>query len=375
MGARAVPGAPKNVVLIFDQFEEILRVDPLNVDEKREFFRQLGDLLSEPRVWALFLLREDYLAPLDQYSRALPTYLKFRYRIDLLGLEAAADAIAKPAALAGREFSKEAVDQLLADLAAVKLQQPDGTFQVCTGLNVEPLQLQVVCRNLWDQVPANAAAILLEDVEKFGDTTKALSAYYANELTEISDGDVTRERDLREWTENKLITKNGIRDLVMRGAGTSEGLPNDLIAELVDAHLVRAEQRGGTIWYELAHDRLIDPVRLDNATWRDSHLHQVQKIASLWETQEKPDGLLLTGPALRDGEQWARQNQTILTVTEKEFLAASAAKHRAEEKEKRQARRLRIVTAVATIGFVVAAIVAAYAFRPVEACRIPGTRR
>src|SRR5690606_31393647 len=35
-------------------------------------------------------------------------------------------------------------------------------------------------------------------------------------------------------------------------------------------HLIRAEERLGARWYELAHDRLIEPVRLSNQTWRES---------------------------------------------------------------------------------------------------------
>src|SRR5258708_28895425 len=55
----------KNALLIFDQFEEILRVDADGVEAKRAFFDQLGAVFFDPRIWALFVLREDYLAPFD----------------------------------------------------------------------------------------------------------------------------------------------------------------------------------------------------------------------------------------------------------------------------------------------------------------------
>ncbi len=42
--------APHNVLLVFDQFEEVLTVEPLAVAAKRELFDQLGDLL---RNWDL----------------------------------------------------------------------------------------------------------------------------------------------------------------------------------------------------------------------------------------------------------------------------------------------------------------------------------
>lgn len=51
------PGAPPSMVVIFDQFEEVLTVDPLAVAAKEKFFDQLGELLRDPQVWALFVLR------------------------------------------------------------------------------------------------------------------------------------------------------------------------------------------------------------------------------------------------------------------------------------------------------------------------------
>ena len=80
-----------------------------------------------------------------------------------------------------------------------------------------------------------------------------------------------RERAIREWVDRQLITEGGIRGQVLMGAETSEGLPNAAIWPLVNAHLVRAEQRRGATWFELAHDRLIAPVRADNAAWFDAN--------------------------------------------------------------------------------------------------------
>ena len=93
------PGAPSSVALVFDQFEEILTLDPLDVDGKREFFRQLGEALENPEVWALFALREDYLGALDPYRDDVPTRLGNTFRIDLLAVRGRREAIvqARPA--------------------------------------------------------------------------------------------------------------------------------------------------------------------------------------------------------------------------------------------------------------------------------------
>src|SRR5271165_2252248 len=95
--------ASPNIVLIFDQFEEILTIDPLALEAKHEFFDQVGKLLQDhPHVWALFALREDYLAPLDPYAEQVPTHLKNRFRLDLLGREAAREVIARSVEEGGR---------------------------------------------------------------------------------------------------------------------------------------------------------------------------------------------------------------------------------------------------------------------------------
>ena len=59
----------EGVVLIFDQFEEILTVDPTNLAAKYAFFAQVGAALRNRRRWALFSMREDYVAALDPYLR------------------------------------------------------------------------------------------------------------------------------------------------------------------------------------------------------------------------------------------------------------------------------------------------------------------
>ena len=117
----------KNALLIFDQFEEILRVDPDGVEAKRAFFDQLGVVLYDPRIWALFVLREDYLAPFDPYARQVPTHLLNRYRIDRLNREAAKLAIEKPTSGGERKFAPGVVDMLVENLAKVNVQQLDGS--------------------------------------------------------------------------------------------------------------------------------------------------------------------------------------------------------------------------------------------------------
>ncbi len=351
--------APRPRLLIFDQFEEILTVDPLAVEAKRELFDQLGQLLRDPWVWALFVLREEYLVALDPYARHIPTHLTNRFRIDLLGLDAAREAMVNPAHDAGRAFP--AAEQLVHDLATLKVQQSDGSFAEETGPYVEPVQLQVVCRRLWDVMPEEDRSIDAVDLERFGDVNEALAGYYSESVARVAGGETVRERVVRRWFDDRLITAGGIRGQVLRGAGDSEGLANEVVDQLLDSHLVRAEQRTGATWYELAHDRLIEPVRGDNAAWRERHLSTVQRRASLWERQGRPPGLLLEDEELAGGESWAAADAASLTEVERDFLEQSRLSQDAAEREQRQARRIRRLAIVATVVSVLAIAAGVYA--------------
>lgn len=356
--------APQSMLLIFDQFEEVLTTDPMAIDAKRQLFDQLGDLLRDPNVWALFALREDYLAPLDPYAQQVPTHLKVRFRIDLLGLEGALQAMVQPAKEGGRDFP--AAEQLVGDLATMKVQQPDGTFVQQTGHHVEPVQLQVVCRRLWQAMPDEDRSIDAEDLEQFGDVSEALAGYYADSVRRIAADEPTREWTIRRWFDDHLITAATTRGQVLRGAEHSEGLANALIEELLDTHLVRAEQRAGSTWYELAHDRLIEPLLVDNLSWSEQHLSTVQRRASLWQRQGRPAGLLVADEDLVAAERWVRDDATVLTEAEGEFLDASRQAQKVVDRERRQASRIRwlaIAASIVGVLAVVAGLVAGFKWR------------
>lgn len=319
--------APKNVALIFDQFEEILTIDPVSVETKHEFFNQLGQMLVDTHIWAIFALREDYLAPFDPYSSLVPTNLKNRFRLDLMGRDAAREVIEKTAKLAGRSFAPEALKRLVSDLALMLVQQPDGEFAREPGPYIEPLHLQVACLNLWQRMEPNRTEIQESDIAEFGDVSAALANYYSSEVDKIASGDVPVERDIRLWFGEKLIRRGKVRGSVLREHGQSGHLNNELIEKLIKTHLVRPEQRAGATWYELAHDRLIEPVLNNNEMWFAGHLNKLQQRALQWEREGEPGALLLTGKELFAAQRWAKRKYLSLTETEKRFLSACRQKH------------------------------------------------
>jgi WD40 repeat protein len=362
-------GDSDGIVLLFDQFEEVLTVDPTDVDAKHAFFQQIGAALRDRRRWALFAMREDYLAPLDPYLRPIPTRLSTTFRLDLLEEPAARLAMQQPARLAGVQFGDAAARALADDLRCVQVQRPDGTIEQQLGLYVEPVQLQVVCYRLWSQLPPDDTEIDVDDIAAVGDVDGALTAYYVERVAEIAATTGVGERAIRDWFDRQLITEHGIRGQVLQGAERSAGLENRAIWPLIDAHLVRGEKRRGATWFELAHDRLIAPIRADNATWRDANLSVLQRQAALWDQQSRPEGLLLRDAELADAERWAAAYADVLTDVEREYLETCRNLREVILRARRANRRVRILAVVASLAFVIAIALATLAFRSSQAAR------
>jgi WD40 repeat protein len=73
---------------------------------------------------------------------------------------------------------------------------------------------------------------------------------------------------MRQWFERQLITPAGTRSIVFRDTTHTADLPNQVVDFLEDRHLIRGEWRAGSRWYELTHDRFIEPIQRANEQWR-----------------------------------------------------------------------------------------------------------
>ena len=366
---------PLSELLIFDQFEEILTLDPTDQDGKADFFAQVGAVLRDRNRWAIFSLREDYVGALDPYLRPIPTRLSNRFRLDLLGIEAAQQAIRQPARDSGVDYASTAVTKLVNDLRQVQVQRADGVLEDQLGPYVEPVQLQVVCFRLWQHISPDKKQITDDDLASMGDVSQSLREYYNESVADVASKSGVSERLIRDWFEHHLITEQGIRGQVLMAPEKSEGLDNAAIRLLENAHLVRAEKRRGATWFELSHDRLIRPVRSSNDAWYQANLSLLQRQAALWEKNEHPEHLLFREAALEQAQAWANAHAAELSPVDQEFLGACQESHQREqekralqeqavkiEEQARSARKLRQRLVFATLALVAAVIFAASAF-------------
>ena len=298
-------------VLIFDQFEEILFLNPTDWDGQEEFFDQVGEVLENTHRWGLFSMREDYMGGLDRFLGQVPTHFETRFRLDFLERETQAiAAIRGPAERAGVQFDEDAADLLANDLATIKVQRPGHDPESIVGPYVEPVHLQVVCHRLWKALgkkyPDGFDRIEREHLVHLGNFDTVLGDFYGDTVADIAREASVSERAIRGWFDTALVTKQGFRSPSPTGptVGSNEG---DVLEKLERDHLVRSDIRGSTRWYELTHDRLIAPMRANNASWRRLNLNEWEWRADEWERNTKRAGYLLRPNEVWQASRWLKE--------------------------------------------------------------------
>jgi WD40 repeat protein len=356
-------GSGPRFALIIDQFEEIISTHPERWAERADFFRQLDAALrTDPNLWIVLTLREDYVASLDPYAALVTNKLQARYRMERMDVAAALEAVRRPAALGGRPFAPGVAETLVDDLRQIRL---TGQAGAVPGQYVEPVQLQVVCYQLWERLHearnqvSDRNQVSQEDLAAAGDVDRALEEFYAATLAAVTADPAVvaagvSERSLRTWFDKELITPSGIRSIVLRneGSGRTGSLPNAAVDALSQRFLLRTELRGGGAWVELVHDRFVEPIRASNEAWFAEHLSTLQRAAALWQDSGRASGLLLADAALDDAVVWASTHA--LLPYEQEFLDASLQLRAAAERERKLRKRISILAIAASIGLIVA---------------------
>jgi hypothetical protein len=257
-------------VTIFDQFEELLAFYPGRWEDRENFFEQIRDALEgDPLLRVVFVIREDYIAQLDPYAPLLPEKFRPRFRLERLREGAALSAITGPLRDTKRSFAKGVAEELVEELLKVRVMTAAGKTEVVAGKFVEPVQLQVVCHDLWQNLPPYVTVITRDHLQAFGDVNQALSGFYERAIKRAAQEAGVKEGDLRAWFEHTLIPPAGTRGTVYRGREKTGGIPNAAVDVLENLHLIRGEWRASARWYELTHDRFIEPIQESNKMWRE----------------------------------------------------------------------------------------------------------
>src|SRR5690606_36326660 len=87
------------------------------------------------------------------------------------------------------------------------------------------------------------------------------------------------------WFEQELITSDGTRGIVHQGETLTGSLKNAIVERLSKEHIIRRERRADAIWYELVHDRFVQPIIVSNEHWRKTQLDQERRLAASLSSQ------------------------------------------------------------------------------------------
>ena len=384
------------LIAVFDQFEELFTAYSSRWKDRREFFEQLSDALeSIANLRVLLAMREDYLASLDPYAKLVPENLRSRFRLERLRRDAALEAVVNPLKGTGKRFAPGVAEKLLDSLMTIHVRPqrdasrphydnedadllaggggpsssfempaftpPEG-FEVISEF-VEPVQLQVVSQNLWSNLRPDEVEITAVHLEQCGDVDQALSRFYEICIKEAVELVKLREGVVRRWFTERLITPAGTRGLILREEDATGELPNDAVDQFEIRHLIRGEDRGGARWYELSHDRFIEPVKNSNIRWQKAIPTQalwswLEDRAAAWDAapEEKKPSILLGKSDLAKAEGWKNTpDATELGLSERlqGFLKASrTAVEEATKQEaaRRDARRMNLLVGGLTVG-------------------------
>jgi hypothetical protein len=193
-------------------------------------------------------------------------------------------------------------------LLTIRIRTPREGWKNVQGQYVDPVQLQVVGQSLWESLAPEEKTITREHLKDFGDVDKSLTVFYESVIASATAETGISEAALRRWFERSLITPNKTRGIVYQGEENTAGIPNRVVNQLVAQRLVRAELRSGGVWYELAHDRLIQPILDSNEQWlRASPLNEQTRArwesrAEQWVVNNRPTNLLFSEAELIEAE-------------------------------------------------------------------------
>ncbi len=266
----------KNLLLIFDQFEELFTYPNEIVEDFKEQLAEVVNSNIPQRYWdvmeqfyeedqhfftpqessvfqqsigikIVLAIRSDKMHLLDKLSNYLPTILKRNYELKPLTREQATAAITEPALTEGVSaptftYSPSAVQSIIDFLTKNNTQ------------SIESTQLQIVCESLEKK---GIKEVTLADVGS-KELQDIIENYYTERIDAIEDN-VQREAAQR-LIETKLIFEEERRRISLFKGLIRRYISEETLDQLVDSYILRGEQGASGDYFELSHDTLIEPV-------------------------------------------------------------------------------------------------------------------
>jgi tetratricopeptide (TPR) repeat protein len=246
-------GAARSIFFAIDQGEELLTGQIDGDRYSQPFLDQLAVALREiPELHALICVRRDYKSELAARLAAAGYPADSEFELYPLSPGAALDAVRLPLAGTGFRLARGTAEAIVGDLSGSGDRQVP---EVATAL------LQAVAARLWRAVHAHVREITELELRRLGGVRRWLSDYCEQVIATVASDYAVEADELWSWLHDSFITGRGKRALVDEGTTETRGMPNAVVRALQDWHVLTAELRADSRWYELQHDCLIALVR------------------------------------------------------------------------------------------------------------------
>ena len=335
-----VLGPDTTMYVLLDQFEEFFT----HVDEpaRANFVGELADCLDDVSLnvrWVLSLRSESF-GRLASFRPRIRSPFDNDYQLNRLTRDEAALAAVGPLRRHAISFEDGLLDQILGELGATEIAPP---------------QLQLVCTALFAALPPGEKRFTLALYQREGRAPGILRDH----LQRVLSRDLQQEqRAAAQRLLESLITSEQQRvirthqalvaELTLRGV-TPHTL-DVILNQLIDSRLIKAEETDEGVAYELAHDYLLDEIKLDPKI-------KARKAAQELLEQElrafRRYGALLSADRLSIIESF--RSDLPITAEADHLLERSREAIRRERRRRRQMRWLLGVTAAILAGIVLIA--------------------
>ncbi|MEE4596003.1 trypsin-like peptidase domain-containing protein [Streptomyces sp. DSM 41524] len=313
----------RHLLIVVDQFEELLALAPAVVDERVDI---LFDDTLPPTVRVLTTLRADFLEAALAHPRLGHVLTRQVYALGPMSPWRLREIITVPVdAIPGVAYEPHLVDRILAD----------------TGSEAGALALLSFTLDLlWQR--QSGGLLTHQAYEELGCVTGALGAHADQVWAEYVPA--ADEAAARRLFTQLMRVPIGAAAATLRTVPCSElGADEWRVAQRLAATrlLVTGRSAEGAETVELAHEALIngwsrlrDWAEEDRSflAWRESLRHDMDR----WERGERSVELLPTALALAGAEQWLRERGTDLSEAERDYLERGR-RHRRSRTRRRRA--------------------------------------
>lgn len=250
------------LVAVIDQFEEVFTDVPLWTGHRDDFLLQLGEAVETiDRLRLMLSLKEDAVGEILPYESRLSRSNRTRFRVRPLRREAALDAVIGPLSTTPRTFATGVAEALVDQLMVTTITNTLGERRTVESDAVEPISLQVICSALWRALPSDVTKITMDHLQDHADVEMTLTEYCTDAVTLVAQRARLPEVNVWTWLEQTFITDHGTRANAYEGIDSTAGMPNAVARAFEQQRMLRSERRSGSVWFELLHDGMIEPIR------------------------------------------------------------------------------------------------------------------